>query len=141
MKKLFFAALLTGASCVAAAQVVAPAGADLLARISSITAHTVDVVVVKPEHVSTVWDEIAANMAGCHITGKRTPSEGGHMSLAFDTLKCAGKTPVAIQAFGVDSVKRRVDLDNRATVGAPLAVLVLADISVAGGKSWESLPR
>jgi hypothetical protein len=141
MKKLFFAALLAGASCVAAAQVAAPAGADLPARISGLTAHTVDVVVVKPAAMNTVWDEIAANMAGCHITGKRTPSEGGHMSLAFDTLKCAGKTPVAIQAFGVDSVKRRVDLDNRATVGAPLAVLVLANISLPGGKPWDRTAR
>jgi len=54
MKKLYFAVLLAGASFAVGAQVVAPAGADLPARISKQTAHTVDVVVVKPEKVNTV---------------------------------------------------------------------------------------
>jgi hypothetical protein len=141
MKKFFFATLLASTSYAATAQVVAPAGADLPARISKLTAHAVEVVVVKPEKVNTVWEKIAANMTGCQFTGKRIPSAGGRMSLDFDTLKCEGKPPVAVRAFGVNTVTQRVDLNKQATVGTSLAVLVLENISLPGGPSWERIPR
>lgn len=141
MKKLLFSALLAGASYAASAQVVAPGGADLPARIASLAGHSIEVEVVKPKTVNTVWDELAANMAGCRITGTRAPSPGARMSLSFGTLACAGKPPVAIEAIGVVSVNRRDDLDSRATVGAPLAVLVLANIYQPGGKAWDRAVR
>jgi len=41
----------------------------------------------------------------------------------------------------VNTVTQRVDLDKRATVGTSLAVLVVENISLPGGPSWERIPR
>jgi len=141
MKKALLACVLASVAGMATADVVAPAGADLPAKIRNLTAHTVEVEVVKPAELRTPWDEIAASMAGCRIEGARSPSTDGRMSLKFGTLICPGKPSVAIEAFGVSSVHRRVDLDRTATVGTPLAVLVLANISLPGSKPWTNAVR
>lgn len=136
MKKLFLAVVLASTAGAAAAETIVPAGADLPAHIKSLTARKVRVEVVKPHALNTVWDQIAASLVGCRIDGSRLPSAGGRMSLTFDTLQCPGKPAIAIEAFGVDDVKLRVDLENTATVGTKLSVLVLRNISLPSGKPW-----
>lgn len=141
MKKRVLAAVLACMACGAKADVVVPAGADLPARISSLTAHTVVVEVLKPATLTTVWDEIAASMAGCRIEGARSSSAGGRMSLDFNTLKCAGQPAIPIEAFGVEDLRRRVDLKSNAAVGTKLSVLVLSNITRPGGKPWTAKIR
>jgi hypothetical protein len=138
MKTLLLAAVLAAATITSQAQIVAPAGADLPARIMNLGPRTVVVEVVKPKAVDTVWDEIATSLAGCRIEGSRSASRAGHMVLEFATLKCTGKPAVALQGIGVSSVTQRVDLNSDAGVGTRLAVLVLSDVSLPGGKLWTT---
>ena len=108
--------------------VVLLAGATLSARVAHLESNRIDAEVVRPEKTEDAWDKMAAQYAGCHVSGVEQGHPTANRSyFKFDTLACQGRHPVRVplEALAVSTQDQMIGLRGTPVVDTPLTILVL----------------